>query len=74
MDHYTRCRTSQLLYSSLDLRGLLRTPFSKTIAEIYSELRRDLQLLREKRHTSVFTFRLQTQRIMLEPKAKRIFC
>ena len=47
-----------------------------SVAEIYGELRRDLQLLREKLHIGfdvVQVSRLQTQRITLEPKTKAYF-
>ena len=47
-----------------------------SVAEIYGELRRDLQLLREKLHIGfdvVQVSRLQTQRITLEPKTKTYF-
>ena len=47
-----------------------------SVAEIYGELHRDFQLLREKLHISFYIVqvsRLQTQRITLEPKPKAYF-
>ena len=47
-----------------------------SVAEIYGELRRDLQLLREKLHIGFdvqVQSRLQTQRITLEPKTTTYF-